>query len=360
MSEQSHAEKTEEPTAKRRGEFLDRGTIAKSQDIAGVAILSGMVVLIMLHGQTIYAVLDANLRETLAMVGEPAARHVTQATMAKALGLGAGAFVSALTSVFAVAIILGVVAGVAQTGGNIAGKAFEIKWSKFNPVTGLTKQLITWAKLQEVGLALLKAVSIGTIFFVVLRGQVGELLTLAAFPLLSGLAQIGSLVLRLLIAAILVSAALAVVDYFLSFRRIHEEMKMTKQEVKDERKQAEGDPTVKNRRRQKMLQIGYNRMLAATADADVVVVNPTHYAVALAYRPERDAAPKLLAKGKDAVAFRIRQVAREHQIPVISNPPVARAVYHTAKVGAEIPAELYEIVARVLAYMYRMTRRAPA
>ena len=131
---------------------------------------------------------------------------------------------------------------------------------------------------------------------------------------------------------------------------------MTKQEVKDELKQQEGDPLVRQRMRTRMRQIGRNRMLAAVRTASVVIVNPTHYAVALAYDPETGGAPKLVAKGIDHLAAKIREEARKHQIPIVANPPVARAIHAAGKVGREIPAELFEVVARVLAYVYRMTR----
>jgi flagellar biosynthetic protein FlhB len=138
---------------------------------------------------------------------------------------------------------------------------------------------------------------------------------------------------------------------------VYEQMKMSKQEVKDEMKQQEGDPHVKGRLRQRMREIGRNQMIAATRKADVVVVNPTHYAVALEYKFGQAGAPTLLAKGTDEVAARIREIARKHQIPIVSNPPVARAIHATARVGQEVPPQLYEMVARVLAYLYRLRNR---
>ncbi|MEE9384470.1 MAG: flagellar type III secretion system protein FlhB [Nannocystaceae bacterium] len=357
MSEASSAEKTEEPTGKRRNEFRRDGNIARSPDIGGVTILSGTLILILFSGEGIYAGLDLSFRDAFGSLDtrEPARTAITSAMIAA--GITA---IHACGGIFLCSGILGVCAGIAQTGGNFTTKVFEVKASKFNPITGLKNLFFGTQKLEQVGLSIVKAIVLGTILAIILRGSFTQLLALCRMPVLSSLAFIGTLVLRLIIATILATAVLAVIDYVLAHRRIHKQMKMTKQEVKDERKQAEGDPQVKNRLRKRMLEIGYNQMLAATAKADVVLVNPTHFAVALAYDPMQNGAPRLLAKGKDAVAFRIREVARRHQIPVVSNPSVTRAVYHTAKVGAEIPVDLYEIVARVLAYVYRTSGRSAA
>ena len=184
------------------------------------------------------------------------------------------------------------------------------------------------------------------------------MVSLSTLELEASLALAGGVFLKLFIVGVLAATALAIIDYVLARMRIHKQMKMTKQEIKDEHKQQEGDPLVKGRMRQRMRQIGQNRMLAETANADVVVVNPTHYAVALAYDPNVDDAPRVLSKGKDNVALRIREIARKNQIPIIANPPVARALHEFGRIGEVVPGELYAMVARVLAYLYRMTQRA--
>ena len=266
----------------------------------------------------------------------------------------------AVAPIAGTSLVLAVAAGVSQTGGNVSFKAMRFKAENFNIFASIKRILFSASTLQQILLSIAKATFLGVSLYLVLANALPELTQLAGLELTSGLRIVGETILKITLVALGGAALLAAVDYWLSHRRLHEQMKMTKQEVKDEHKQAEGDPQIKRQIRIRMMQLGQNRMLANVAKSDVVVVNPTHYAIALAYDPQVDDAPRLVAKGKDKVAAKIREIARKHQIPIVANPPVARAIFAGAEVGEAIPAELYEMVAKVLAYLYRITGKAAA
>jgi flagellar biosynthetic protein FlhB len=228
------------------------------------------------------------------------------------------------------------------------------KLERVAPFSGLRRVLASKDSWVQVGMALLKALVLGAAIWLFIAESLPHLGALSGMSLEPALVWTGGLVLRITLVALLASALLAAMDYLVARRRMHEQMKMTKQEIREEMKQQEGDPMVRARMRRRMRELGRNRMLADTRRADLVIVNPTHYSVALSYRVGQAGAPVLLAKGKDLMAAKIREIARQNQIPIVSNPPVARAVYAAGEVGREIPPRLYEMVARVLAWLYRM------
>ncbi len=352
------AEKTEEPTAKKREKFREEGKVAVSRDVTGVAVAAATLCALLLQGPSLF---DA-IRQHFGTIADATAEAGTldPASIAWIAVRETGhAALALLTGIALVALLVGALGGLAQTGGNWTTKAIKLDLGRLGLWSGIKRTLFSVQALQQVGLALLKAIALAGALTVVLWGALPELRTLAHVGLHAGLVIVGRVLLQVFVVALLVSGALALLDLFLTRRRVHEQMKMSKQEVKEELKQAEGDPHVKGRLRQRMREIGRNQMIAATRKADVVVVNPTHYAVALAYSFGQVGAPTLLAKGTDAVAARIREVARKHQIPIVSNPPVARAIHATARVGQEVPPELYEMVARVLAYLYRLRKTGP-
>ena len=359
MAEDQSAEKTEEPTPKQREKFREEGNIATSPDVGGAAILAIVLLVVALGGGPIYRGIAGSFTDSFELAGRVRDFGTLDLYTQVARSSGA-AYLRAIGLVVAACGAAGLAAGVAQTGLNFSLKPMELKAEKFNPVTTLKNKIFSIWAVAQVGLSLLKALVIAVALFFVIRAAMPMMLTLPGLELEASLALLGGVFLKLFIVGVLAASALAIADYALNRMRIHKQMKMSKQEVKEEHKQQEGDPLVKGRLRQRMRQIGRNKMLAETADADVVVVNPTHYAVALAYNPDEDNAPRVLSKGKDQTALRIREIARKHQIPIIANPPVARALHEFARIGEPVPNELYAMVARVLAYLYRMTQRRAA
>lgn len=349
----SDAEKTEEPTAKKQQNAREEGKVASSRDIGGVAIAGAFSLVLVFNGEALaadVAGLFARSMETASGAAGGTAAEVVRVALDDALATS----LRVLGLVGGLALVVGGSAGFAQTGGNVAMKSLGFKWDRLDALAGLKRALASKQALSQVGLSIAKALVLGTALGIVLMLALPEIAMLASVDLRPAMIFVGKLLLQVFVIALFGSAITAVADLLISANQLHEELKMTKQEVKDEHKQQEGDPAVRGRMRQRMREIGRNQMIAATAKSDVVVVNPTHYAVAISYRMGQSGAPKLLAKGKDLVAARIREVARKHQIPIVANPPVARAVYAGARIGQEVPAELYEVVARVLAYLYRL------
>lgn len=347
-------DRTEDPTAKRREEFRGEGRIPQSRDVAAVGLSTAVLAGLTWFGAPLAHQAFVRMTSDLERIAD--IRHGDAAITKEIAGeaaLEAGIIVILASSVLAA---VGIAIGVAQTGGLWSNKLLAIKLDRIGLFSGLARTFASSETITQLGLTIAKGAAIGGVLWWVLADEFIALPGLVFMSPEAAIREIGSLLRQLAVAALGVTGVLAAADYFFNWRRVHEQLRMTKQEVKDEVKQQEGDPQVRGRMRARMRQIGRNRMLAAVRTADVVVVNPTHYAVALSYDPKGGGAPKLVAKGVDHVAAKIREIARKHQIPILANPPVARAIHATGKVGREIPAELYEVVARILAYVWRMTR----
>ncbi len=352
----THQEKTEAPTPRRLEKARKEGRIPVSRDAAGVASMAAALGAVAWLGP----VLGDRLRTVLRLCTEAASVPGDGAATAAVVGRAAQIVAPPLFGLLAAPLVAGTTAFALQTRGNVAYEALGFKWERVSLAAGLRRVFGSKHGLFEVLLALGKATVLAAVLGIVLAGALGTFAGLGRTPAKVGAGIALAVVVRVVLLSLLAMAALAVADYFVARGRVMEQIRMTKQEVKDEFKEQEGDPQIKARRRQRMRQLGRNRMIAATKDATVVVVNPTHYAVALRYEPERDDAPVLLAKGKDALAARIRAVARRNGVPIVSDPPVARAIYAAGRVGREIPPDLYEMVARVLAFLYRMQGTRPA
>jgi flagellar biosynthesis protein FlhB len=352
MSDES-ADKTEEPTAKRQSKFREEGQVPQSRDIAGVAVLTGATILAVMILPLAFDKMRSFIEQCAA--GMDQLTHGDPRTqLPLAIYAMTSAFVGIAGPFLALSFVLSISAGLAQTGGNITDQALKLRFNFLNPAQAFSKIFSKGQGAVQLLLALGKTLALGFAVFAIIAPAFDTLAPLFGVSLLAMLQHFYLLNLKLIVTALLGAAVLAAIDYWVTYRRIHEEMKMTKQEVKDEFKQMEGNPEIKRKIRARMARIGRNRMLAQVAKASVVVVNPTHYAVALTYRPGLDAAPVLTAKGKDALAKKIRDIARRNQVPIVANPPVARMLFRLGKVGQAIPLELFDVVARVLAYIYRM------
>lgn len=355
MAADTHQEKTEAPTPRRLEKAREEGRIPVSRDAAGVASMAAALLVLAWSG----GAFGDGLRGVLRVSMESATRagrtgEMSAAFVADVLTRSAHHVALPFFGLLAAPLVAGTLAFALQTRGNVATKAIGFKWERLDVVGGIKRVLANKHSLLEVLLALGKAGVLATVLAVVLGDAMPDLADLGRLPAAAGLRIALGIVVRVVVMALLAMVGIALLDYFIARSRVMEQIRMTKQEVKDEFKEQEGDPHMKARRRARMRQLGRNRMIAATKEATVVVVNPTHYAVALRYRPEQDAAPVLVAKGKDRLAARIRAVARRHGVPIVSDPPVARAIYAGARVGREVPPDLYEMVARVLAFLYRM------
>lgn len=242
----------------------------------------------------------------------------------------------------------------ATTGFGVSWKKLAPDWSRLSPVSRL-RQLPS----QNLGL-LLQALLLLPLFlcaaYAVVKGSLATLLALPRMPLPSGLASVGAVLKDLLWKAAIVFVLVGSVDLFRQRRRWKEQLRMSKQEVREEQKEVEANPLVRMRIRRLQRELARRRMMAEVPKATAIIVNPTHYAVAIRYQVNVMAAPKVVAKGKNHLALRIRETAVRSQVPVIENPPLAQALYRSAEVGQEIPPHLYQAVAEILAYIYRLMR----
>ena len=250
---------------------------------------------------------------------------------------------------FAIAFLISVY----QVGWKVSAKTMEPKLSKFNPINGF-KRIFSKDSLFELVKSVFKVGIIAYITYTSLRDEANNLFILYEISLNQAVALIGEIILDVGLKIAIVFVLIGIVDYFYQRWKFADEMKMTKQEVKDEYKNTEGDPQIKGRIRQKMREASQRRMMQDVPKADVVITNPTHFAVAIKYDAEVSKAPIVVAKGEDFLAQKIKEVAKEHNVEIVENKPLARMLYHNVDIGAEIPPELYQSVAEVLAMVYHM------
>ncbi|WP_432493417.1 EscU/YscU/HrcU family type III secretion system export apparatus switch protein [Kineococcus gypseus] len=343
-------EKTEKPTPKRLKEARQEGNTPQSRDIAAwLTTAAGALVV----PRTIEAAGEAG-RQALRRVAEVAA----DPEPGRALGALVGAFGAlpgVLGPILVVTVLAVVVSGGVQGTLRPATKKLKPSVKSLNPVNGF-KQHWGPQALWEGTKSLLKTALIGTALWVVARGLTPQLVGQGLLPLSSVLAVTGAAVSSMLVVTILVGLLIAAADYAMSRRRVMKKLRMSKQDIKQEHKNAEGDPLLKGAIRSKQMAASRNRMMAAVADADVVVVNPTHIAVALRYEPGTGA-PKVVAKGAGVIAAKIRERARENGVPLVKDVELARSMYKDVKIGQEIPAELFAAVAKVLAFVMNLRTR---
>jgi flagellar biosynthetic protein FlhB len=346
-------EKTEKPTPRRKREARREGRIAKTPDLgAWLGVLATTVLLPIV-------IRLASQRVVLLMSRVPDV--ISDPEPAKALSLlrqGAMDGVIALAPLCGGLLLIGVAASAAQGGIRPAPKLLVPKFSRLNPLSGI-KRLFgprTWWELIK---SLVKTGALALVLYLSVRRLVPVLLASGSLPLSAIISIVAGTVLGLIRTAAIAGLAMAGADYLVAYRRTAKQLRMTKQEVKDEFKRSEGDPHLKSAIRSRQLAMARNRMMADLPKADVVVVNPTHVAVALQYEPSKGA-PRVIAKGAGTVAAKIRELASEYRIPMVQEPPLARALYRSCEIGAQIPPELYTAVARVLAFVMGLRARGSA
>jgi flagellar biosynthesis protein FlhB len=350
MAENDQDSKTEEPTPKQRGKFRDEGNVAKGRDLSAVVSLAAGTAALILAWPIISKSISGFARMTLS-------RMDASGEVGQLLFLAGKTIVFSVAPVALTVLVLGVFAEIAQVGLNFTLKPLRPKFSKLNPLPGLPKIFFSGNTIIELVKSFVKVVVIGFLAVRVLMDELegsGRLAGLSSNMLLY---KLGMLALRILLHVGVALVVIAIIDLVIERYRHHQRMKMTKQEVKQEHKDTEGDPHIKQKIRSKQYTMAKQRMMENVASADVVVVNPTHFSVAIGYNVAKEAAPRILAMGKNELAMKIRETARHNSIPVVSNPPLARGLFAKGKVGAYIPPEYYRAVASILAWVYSITGR---
>jgi len=357
MAETAGQERTERATAKRRQEARRRGQVALSREIPSTLMLFTLLGVLGLGGT---GLLERATRLVAGIYARLHALRLERVEDASALMTElAGEVFALLLPVCLPLLAAGFLGNVFQIGFEAHAEALQPRWSKLNPIAGL-KRIFSLRGAVELAKSVVKLVLVGSVAGAVVWGLREELPTLVRLDLGSVWGFAAEATLRILLFSGVAMTLLAALDTLYQRWQYEESLKMTKQEVKDERKQAEGDPTVKARIRSIQRQVAYRRMMAEVPRADVVVTNPTHLAIALRFDPEVMAAPRVVAKGADHVAERIREIASEHGVPIVENRPLAQSLFRLTDIGDTIPVELYRAVAEVLAYVYRLKgRRRP-
>ncbi|WP_298017683.1 flagellar biosynthesis protein FlhB [uncultured Castellaniella sp.] len=350
MAEDSDLEKTEPASPRRLEKAREEGQVARSRELGTfLALICGIGALWFVGGdlfRTLEGVLRSGLGFDTRIVGDPQ-------VMLNVAGMSAWQGLLLLLPIFALLMVVGVFSSVALGGFLLSPKALEPKFERLNPLKGM-KRFVQAQTLVELVKTLAKAVLIGFVAVKVIWAYLSDMLALSHMSLDDALARGLSLVALccLLIASTLI--ILVLIDVPWQLWNHAKQLRMSREDVKQEHKDSEGDPHVKGRIRQQQRAMARRRMMSAVPDADVVVTNPTHYAVALRYRDGQGGAPVVVAKGAGLIAAQIRQLAQDHKVAQLEAPPLARALYHHVELDQEIPAALYAAVAEVLAWVYQV------
>jgi flagellar biosynthetic protein FlhB len=346
-------EKTEKATPKRQEEARKKGQVARSQDINGAFVLIGGLIALAIWGPNMMDKLGASMRETIGMMANP--RAVNANLLGQLAVQGGKTILETVGPIAAVCMFAGVLANVVQVRPKLVVQPLKPDPKKLNPLTG-AKNLFGPNMIFEGVKNTSKVVIVGAITAFAVLPELDELAALVGMAPGDFVSRVCSTVMDIAIRAAAAYMVIALIDVAYQKWRHQKQQKMTKEEVKEEQKSFTSPPEVRMQMRRRQMQAAKARMMSAVPEADVVVTNPTHYAVALRYDAEK-LAPEVVAKGKDLVAAQIRKIAKENDVPVISDPPLARSLHASVEVGQQIPEELYQAVAQLLAFVYRVANR---
>jgi flagellar biosynthesis protein FlhB len=343
-------QKTEKPTPERKKQARRKGQIARSPDVASWVIVIGATYLVPATMGRVYDSMQEVFRRF-----EDIALHPDPRQASEALGVGLSASLTAVLPLLGFAAALGLVTTLAQVGFVFSGKSISPSFERVNPLAGI-KKLFSTKALWETGKSAAKFAVIGAAAVPAVMGLVRDLVGGPKYELSVVLAYVAEAIVALVRLIAFIALVIAFADYVYQRRQITKNLMMTKAELKQELKSQEGDPMVKGKIRALQRAASRNRMLAAIPDANVVIMNPTHFAVALRYRPE-EGAPRVVARGQGHLALRIKGRAQDHGVPIVEAPPLARALYKACEVDQEIPFRLFNAVAKVLAFVHRLKGR---
>ncbi|BCJ95229.1 flagellar biosynthetic protein FlhB [Anaerocolumna cellulosilytica] len=355
FAEGSGGEKTEEPTAKKLTDARQEGQVAKSTDLVTAAALFTLFVTLKVFVGTIGKGFLGAFYEFYNNIEKIAGEEFNINTSRALMQEGLLSILKILIPVLIASFFTVVAINLFQVKWKPTAKPLQPKFSKFNPISGM-KKIFSKDKVVDLFKELIKIGAILTIAYNTLKNQSAMLLKLYDMELMQAIIFIGNIVIGLGINISIVFLILGLADYLYQKFKFKKDMRMTKQEIKDEYKQSEGDPQIKGKIKAKMREVSQRRMMQSLPEADVVITNPTHFAAAIKYDREKSDAPILLAKGADYLAQKIKEAARENKIHIVENKPLARMLYYNVEIGNEIPPELYQMTAEVLAYVYNLNK----
>ena len=353
MAEQNKdQEKTERATPKKREEARKKGQVAKSRDATSVAVLLACLVFFWFGSSAMVEKMMALARWLFTQ----SAQFNVNCNNIQVLSIGLIYKTFAILSpLFLAAFSMALFANYLQIGFVLSSESVQPKLSKIDPIKGFQK-LFSIRSLVELAKNIFKISLVGFVAYVIVRREIENFIPLMDQSVWGILVYMASVAFKIILVVCLALIILAALDYIYQRWEFEKDLKMTKQEVKDESRQMEGDPLVKARIKRLQRDMARKRMMASVPEADVVITNPTHLAVALRYDQAGMFAPKVVAKGAGFIAENIKDIARKNNVPIVNNKPLARVLYKNVDVGEMIPANLYKVVAEVLAFVYRMKR----
>jgi len=353
MAEESFQDKTEQATPKKREDARKKGQVAKSKEVSSIAILAAGTVYLVFNAGQLASKLGENIKQTFTSIpriasGDLGLEVYTSQTIQN--------FLVMILPMMVLLFVVALAANILQAGFIFSVEPLTPDPSKIDPIKGMGK-LFSKRSMAELLKSIFKIIIVGWAAFSTLKSDYSLLIPLMYQDNIQILSMLGRISLKVITRACYVIFVLAVLDYIYQKWEFEHNLKMTKQEVKDENKQSEGDPLIKSRIRSIQREMARRRMMKEVPKADVIITNPTHYAIALSYKPgEKMAAPKILAKGADRIALKIKEIAAKHGIPMVENKPLAQNLYKL-EIGQEVPPKFYQAVAEILAYVYGLRKK---
>lgn len=349
-------EKTEEPTQKKLEDARKEGQVAKSKEVTSAFEMLAAFIMLRFLVEYMGTVFVGNMFHLYSQIPEYVKLyegHIQTQTFQMLFSSSLLTILQIIAPFLIVGFLVAFITNILQVKWKITSKPLQPKFNKLNPVNGF-KRIFSANSLVELLKSFLKLTLIGYVVYDYLKKNMPPIYQLYDVSLNQGIAQVGTLVINLGIRIALFYMLIAAADFAYQKVKFKTDMKMTKQEVKDEYKNQEGDPQIKGKQRQRMMEASRRRMMQQLPEADVVITNPTHFAVAIKYEPEVYDAPYVVAKGADYLAQKIKDVAKENHIEIVENKPLARMLYANVDVGSVVPPELYQAVAEVLAFVYHL------
>lgn len=351
-SDEDQSSKTEQPTQRQLERLREQGQVPTSKEVNNLFAILGMLLLVGIAAPWSLGRIGDYMRGAISTVGTTPLENASN--IGAVLSQVAVTTLAFLLPLLVLMLVIGYLGGIIQNGPMFSSEALKFNWSRVSPMAGF-KRLFSMHSLAEFIKALLKIVVIGAAVGMVLWSYRNLAPTMPDADLFSTLSTTYTLVLYVLGAAFAVMAVLAVADFLFQRFQFMQQNRMSIEDIKREFKEQEGDPHIKAQRRRIALERSRRRMMQEVPKADVVITNPTHYSIALRYKPnEGDSAPVVVAKGVDAIAMRIREIAQEHNIPFYEDPPLARSIYASVDLDQPIPVDLYEAVAKVITFVMQL------
>jgi flagellar biosynthesis protein FlhB len=351
-------DKTESATPKKRQEARKKGQVLQSREISSAMVLMFVFVTLRIFGSSIYNEIILFTKRVFTEYPKIDDLYMPDILM-KLFIDSVMVLLKATAPIFAVALITGIIIGYAQVGFLFTLEALAPKISRINPISGF-KRMFSMHGVVEMVKSILKIVIIGYVAYVYLNGQAANILRMMDMDAISIAVYIGLTSINVAIRICVILIILGVMDYAYQWWEFEKNLKMSKQEVKEEYKQTEGNPEIKSKIKQKQRQMSMRRMMQEVPKADVIITNPTHFACAIKYDAKISSAPVLIAKGQDYLAVRIKEIARENKVQLVENRVLARTLYETVDIGQAVPPQLYQAVAEVLAFVYNLKGKGKA